>query len=90
MTEGDITITADGVEVSASEKVSTGEYETGEVSAVLTSSVEGADLSDTIPDEVRDHLYAQMRQVQAVVKAAAEERRKEAEEEAEEDEGGEA
>lgn len=75
MSEDDITITAEGAKLMASEKVSTGDYENAQVSTTLEVSVEGADLTETLPDGLRNKLYALQRQVQSQVEAAAEQRK---------------
>ncbi|WP_226041193.1 hypothetical protein [Natrinema sp. DC36] len=75
----DIIITAEGVQIRANETVSTGEYETGNVGATIDASVEGVDITNGLPDEVTQRLYALQRTMQNTTKAAAEERKKEAE-----------
>jgi hypothetical protein len=75
MTDDDITITAERAKVMASEKVSVADYENAQTSLTLEVSIEGAELEDGLPEEVRDRLYAIQRQVQAQTKAAAEERK---------------
>lgn len=73
----DITITADGVTIHAAEKVSTGDYESGDVSAEIEATVEGVDITDGVPDDLQQRLYGLQRAVQNVTKAAAEERKAE-------------
>lgn len=75
MSDDGITITADGAKVMASEKVSVADYENAQTSVTLDVSIEGVELEDGVPEEVRDRLYALQRQVQAQAKAAAEERK---------------
>lgn len=75
----DIEITADGMKIHASEKVSTGDYENGNVSATVEASVEGADITEGLPDDLKNRVYGLQRSLQGVVKAAAKERKKEAE-----------
>lgn len=76
MTDDDITLTAEGAKIMASETVSTGDYETATVSTTLDISTEGADVSDGVPNDLRQQLYALKRQLQSQVQAAADERRK--------------
>ncbi len=77
MTEDDdITITAEGAKVMASEKVSTGDYENAQISQTVEVSIEGADLTDGVPKELQQKLYALKKTVQGNVESAAEERQK--------------
>lgn len=77
----DVTITSEGIEIQASETVSTGDYETADVGAVLEASAEGVDLSEGIPDEFRKSLYGLQRSLQGVARAAADERKQQSKEE---------
>lgn len=74
----EIEVTAEEIKIHASEKVSTGDYENGNVSATVEASVEGADLTNGMPKELSDRLYGLQRALQNNVKAAAEERQKQA------------
>lgn len=78
MSDDNIEITAEGVEIHADETVSTGEYENADVGATIEASVEGVDLSDGIPKELQDRLYGLQRGLQNTMKAAAESRQAQA------------
>lgn len=73
--DDDITITAEGAKIMASEKISTAQYENAQVSQTLEVSVEGADLSKGVPQDLQKKLYALKRTVQRNVENAADERR---------------
>lgn len=71
----EVTITAEGAKVMASEKVSTGDYENAQVSTTLEVTIEGADVTDGMSSDVRRKLYGLAREVQSQTESAAEERR---------------
>lgn len=75
----DIEITAEGVKVHASEKVSTGQYESGTVSATLELDVNGVDVSDGLSHELRERINEIRRGVQDDVEQAAHDRKRRAE-----------
>lgn len=69
-----ITITAEGATIHASEKVSTGDYETATVSKTLDLNIEGVDLEDGVPVALRNRLLAIQRDLQRDVERAGENR----------------
>lgn len=75
-----IKITADSVTVMASEKVSTGDYETANVSVSIEASVEGVDMTGGIPSSLQERLYGIQRALQNSVKEAGATRRAESKE----------
>lgn len=77
MAETEVSIDAEGLTIYASETVSTGDYENADVGATLEASVTGADLTDGMPEDVKQRAYALERTMQNVVKAAAADRKRE-------------
>lgn len=76
MEDDDITITAEGATIRASEKVKTGEYETATVSTEVDFSIEGVETGGSVPDGLAQRLYGIQRSLQGVMKSAADERKK--------------
>lgn len=77
--EDGIEITADSATIMASEKVSTGNYENHTVSTTLEVSIDGADVTDAVPLELKDRLHDIRRDLQDQVSQAAYDRKREAE-----------
>jgi len=71
MTDHDIDLTTEAFTIHASEKVSTGDYETGTVSMTIEGSIEGVDVDAELPDALRARLHTIQRQLQRDVEQAA-------------------
>lgn len=69
-----ITITAEGAKLHATEKVSTGDYETATASVTMDVSIEGCEMEGGVPDVLRARLLAIQRDLQRDVQQAAEQR----------------
>lgn len=74
MSDGEVTITAEGFTLHYQEKVSTGDYENATVSATLEGSIEGLEVGDDIPQDVRARLLRVSKSLQRDVERAAENR----------------
>lgn len=73
--EDDITITAEGARIHASEKVSTADYETATYSVSLDLSMDGCDIEgDSLPPRVRARLLGFVHDLQKDVEHAANQR----------------
>lgn len=72
----DIQITADGLNISATETVSTGDYETARETVTLECSVSGVDVSDGMPESLRERIYALQLELQSQVRSAGEYRKR--------------
>jgi hypothetical protein len=71
MGDEDIELTAEEFTIHASEKVSTGDYETASVSMTVEGSIEGVDVVAELSDDLRARLHAIQRQLQRDVEQAA-------------------
>lgn len=78
MSDGDVDfdLVAESFTIHASEKVSTGKYESATVSMSIEGSVEGVDITNGIDREVGSRLWKLQRHVQDHARGAAEERKR--------------
>lgn len=75
MSDNDITLDAESFKVHASEKVSTGEYESADYHATLEGSIDGdAPISNGTRRAIKARLLAAQRDLQEVVERSAENR----------------
>jgi hypothetical protein len=81
MSDTDIEITMDSFTLHAGEKVSTGEYENEQMDLTIEGTIDGAEIHDDIPHDVRARLLRVMKSMQKDVERAAENRIKIADQE---------
>jgi hypothetical protein len=70
----DLTITAEGFTLHYQEKISTGEYENATVSATIEGSIDGAEIDEELPLDVRSRLLRASKSLQKDVEQAAQNR----------------
>jgi hypothetical protein len=78
VSDSEWTIEGEELTVSASETVTTGEYESASVSVEYEASITGPDFDNGVPRSLRDRVFRIQREAQVQVKEAAEMRQEEA------------